>query len=118
VNPNHKEINVKNDLENPNSVFNFYRQLLAFRKGNADLIYGDYKDIAPNHPEIFAYTRTGKNSTYLVVLNMSGKKVKFNAGAKFSNYQLVLDNQGEKNTSLHSTILTLAPWEAIIYKSK
>jgi hypothetical protein len=49
---------------------------------------------------------------------MSGKKVKFNAGAKYSNYQLVLDNQGEKNTSLHSTILTLAPWEAIIYKSK
>jgi oligo-1,6-glucosidase len=118
VNPNFKDINVKNDLENPNSVFNFYSQLLAFRKGNADLIYGDYKDIAPNHTEVFAYTRAGKNNTYLIVLNMSGKKADFNIDTKFRNYKLVIDNQAEKNMTLHSGKLVMAPWEAIIYKDK
>ena len=115
VNPNYKEINVKADLENPNSIFNFYKQLLAIRKGNDDLIYGDYKDIAPEHKEVFAYTRTGKNNEYLVLLNMSDKKVNFNIDGKFKNYKLVIANKYEKMNTVHSTVVEMEPWEAILY---
>jgi oligo-1,6-glucosidase len=117
VNPNYNEINVKSELENTNSIFNFYKKLLAIRKGNDDLIYGDYKDIAPEHKEVFAYTRTGKKSTYLVVLNMSKKKLQFNINPTFKNYKLVIANQSVKNNTVHSTKIDLDPWQAILYKS-
>jgi oligo-1,6-glucosidase len=117
VNPNYKEINVQNELEDPNSVFNFYKQLLAIRKVNNDLIYGDYKDLAPDHKEIFAFTRTGKNKEYLVVLNMSAQKVAFNLDAKFKNYKLVIANQPFETNTLSAATLELDPWEALLFKS-
>ena len=117
VNPNYKEINVQSELENPNSVFNFYKKLLAIRKGNNDLIYGSYKDLAPDHKAVFAFTRTGKNNEYLVVLNMSGQKVAFDLDAKFKNYKLVIANHTLEKNTISSTTLTLEPWEALLYKS-
>jgi oligo-1,6-glucosidase len=118
INPNYKTINVKSELQDPHSIFNFYKQLLAIRKGNDDLIYGDYTDIAPADPNVFAYTRKGKNNTYLVVLNMSGQPVTFNTDSKFKGYQLVIANQPVAGNTLQATTMELAPWQAMLYKRK
>lgn len=118
INPNYKIINANNELKDPNSVFNFYRQLLNIRRSNYDLIYGDYKDIAPEEKEIFAYTRTGENKSYLTILNMSGKNIEFNLDAKFKNYELVISNQKFKSKKITSTTLNLSPWQALLFRSK
>jgi oligo-1,6-glucosidase len=118
INSNYKRINAKNELKDPNSVFNFYRQLLNIRRSNYDLIYGDYKDIAPEEKEIFAYTRTGENKSYLTILNMSGKNIEFNLDAKFKNYELVISNQKFKSKKITSTTLNLSPWQALLFRSK
>ncbi|MEP6713275.1 MAG: alpha-glucosidase [Ferruginibacter sp.] len=117
VNPNFKEINVENELKDPQSIFNFYKQLLTIRRGNDDLIYGEYKDINPDHQDVFAFTRTGKTHTYLTLLNMSGNKVKFNLGSKYKGYKLIIANQPVKNKSINFTTVDLEPWEAILFKS-
>jgi oligo-1,6-glucosidase len=116
INPNYTDINVKSELKDPNSVFNFYRQLLAIRKGNEGLIYGDYKDLAPDNKNVFAFTRTRKNIEYLVVLNMSGQKMPFEIDSKFKNYKLIISNQQVENKTIHSTKLDLEPWEALLFK--
>jgi len=118
VNPNFKEINVESELKNSNSILNFYRQLIDIRRGNDDLIYGAYKDIAPNHPEVFAFTRTGKNLTYLSLLNMSGSKVKFNLDLKYKGYKMIIANQSVENKNINATTIDLEPWQAILFKSK
>ena len=118
INPNYTEINVKDNLEDPNSIFHFYKRLLDIRRGNHDLIYGDYEDIAPEHSEIFAYTRTGENETFLIILNMSGKKVSFNLDPKFKNYKLVISNLSRANQKINSEIMELSPWEARLYNNK
>ncbi|WP_370479912.1 glycoside hydrolase family 13 protein [Tamlana flava] len=118
VNPNYTEINVKDNLEDSNSIFHFYRKLLDIRRGNRDLIYGDYEDIARQHPEIFAYTRSGKDDTYLVVLNMSGKEVPFKLDSKFKNYKLILGNLPIYGQKIDTETLELNPWEARLYHSK
>jgi oligo-1,6-glucosidase len=109
INPNYSNINVKGEL-------NFYRQLLAIRKGNEDLIYGDYKDLAPDNKNVFAFTRTGKNNEYLIVLNMSGQKTHFEIDSKFKDYKLIISNQKVENKNIHSTKLDLEPWEALLFK--
>jgi glycosidase len=116
INPNYSDVNVNSELKDPNSVFNFYRQLLAIRKGNEDLIYGDYKDLAPDNKNVFAFTRTRKNNEYLVVLNMSGQKMPFEIDSKFKNYKLIISNQQVENKTIHSTKLDLEPWEALLIK--
>lgn len=117
VNPNYKSINVASELNNPHSIFNFYRELINIRRGNYDLIYGDYLDIAPEHPEVFAFTRKGKQRTYLTVLNMSGKKTTLELDAGYKGYQLVLGNQTVSNKTIDSLTLELEPWEALLYRS-
>ena len=40
VNGNYKEINVENSRKNPDSLFYYYKTLIALRKNNDVLIYG------------------------------------------------------------------------------
>lgn len=118
VNPNHNEINVENNLANPSSVFNFYRELLDIRRGNESLIYGEYFDIAPEHDKVFAYTRSGVGDTYLVVLNMSDEAVSFEIDNEFNSYKLIISNMVSTKDEINSKQLKLQPWEARLYKSK
>ncbi|WP_242082815.1 glycoside hydrolase family 13 protein [Aestuariivivens sediminis] len=116
INPNYTRINVKDNLEDPNSIFHFYRKLLDIRQDNEDLIYGDYQDIAPEHPNIFAYTRTGAKATYLVILNMSSSQDALELNSSYTDYQLVIANQAVENKLLNNTSLKLGPWEGRLYQ--
>ncbi|WP_340202069.1 alpha,alpha-phosphotrehalase [Ascidiimonas sp. W6] len=115
INPNYKEINVENQLTDTTSVFHFYRELLALRKNNDDLIYGNYKDIAPDHTSLFAYTRTGLSKTHLVILNMSDVKISHNLSVIYQDYKLIMSNYSETKTYIENSTISLRPWEARIY---
>jgi len=117
VNPNYNKINVESDLANPNSVFHFYRKLLDIRRNNESLIYGEYLDIAPEHNEVFAYTRSGVGESYLVVLNMSDKLVDFDIKNEFIGYSLVIGNLEKEPKIISTNVLQLKPWEARLYRS-
>ena len=43
VNPNYKNINVKVQLKDENSILNFYKKMIKIRKENKTLIYGNYE---------------------------------------------------------------------------
>ncbi|MCB0637961.1 MAG: alpha-glucosidase [Lewinella sp.] len=118
VNPNYAEINAENDLADPNSVFHFYRQLLDIRRGNQDLIYGEYLDIAPEHEQVFAYTRTGETATYLIILNRSDDTLEFAIDDAFAGYELVIDNYGETGGVLSAGALKLPPWAGRLYRGE
>src|SRR5699024_10747550 len=70
VNPNHKEINVEEELENPNSIYCYYKKLIDLRKSSDVLIYGSYELILEDHDQVFAYTRTLDNEMYVVLTNL------------------------------------------------
>ncbi|MCB5237497.1 glycoside hydrolase family 13 protein [Niallia circulans] len=69
VNPNYPEINVKNNLEDPNSVFYCYQTLIQLRKDNPIVVWGDFELIEEIEEEIFAYTRKFEGETWIVVSN-------------------------------------------------
>ena len=47
VNPNYKEINAKKQVDDPESVFNYYRKLIALRKEKEIIVYGTYDLLLP-----------------------------------------------------------------------
>jgi len=79
VPPSYKTHNVARELEDPGSVMQFYRHLLALRHQNRALLDGDYVALNGNDAKVLAYLRRYKSETLLVVLNMSAvpQKVRF-----------------------------------------
>ncbi len=117
INNNYEQINVANQLADTNSVFHFYKTLLEMRRGNDDLIYGDYFDIAPDHEQVFAYTRTGTQKTFLIVLNMSGTLACMKLDDLYHGYKLIVSNYTNDYVSWVRETLELGPWEARMYVS-
>ncbi len=114
VNPNYKEINAKQALADPNSIYFYFKKLIELRKRTPALIYGDYKDLDPQNASIFAYTRTLDADKYLVLLNFSKNDVAYTLPDKLKARQLALSNLGSKEENV--TVVNLKGWEARIYR--
>ncbi|WP_114571765.1 glycoside hydrolase family 13 protein [Exiguobacterium flavidum] len=70
VNPNYEEINVEAAEDDADSVLHFYRKLTAMRKEHPVMVYGTYRDLAPNDPYLYVYERTLDDTTWRIVLNI------------------------------------------------
>lgn len=58
--------------KDPNSVLNSYKQLIKAYKVDPGLSSGKYKEIVASNNEVLAFTRTYKNLTTLVTINLTG----------------------------------------------
>lgn len=58
VNPNYTQINAAQQVNDPDSVFCFYQQLLRLRKQHDVFLYGTYELMLPDSEAIWAYRRT------------------------------------------------------------
>ena len=107
VNPNHSEINVDNQEKDPNSILNYYRKMIDFRKSNPTLIHGSYKDIAPDHPHLYIYLREDEKTRFMVVHNLSDSMIDW--APQDSKYKMVMGNYEKTQDGL------LHPWESRVY---
>jgi oligo-1,6-glucosidase len=71
VNPNYREINVKNNICDPDSVYHYYQAMIHLRKKYPALIYGTYSPFLEDHKQIFCYQRALENQSLLILLNFS-----------------------------------------------
>lgn len=86
VNPNYTEINAKEQIEREDSVFNYYKKLIALRKKYEIIVYGDYKLLFPEDEELFVYERSLEGKKLLVVCNFSENEREF-------DFSIVKDGQ-------------------------
>jgi oligo-1,6-glucosidase len=72
VNPNYTEINLAAQREDPDSVWNFYRELIALRNDPAYrevVVYGALEPYMPEQTNLMAYFRRSAEQTLLVLGN-------------------------------------------------
>lgn len=79
INPNYKEVNAEKEMTDPNSLLNFYKKLIRFRKENEIVLKGDYKEYYENSKHLYVYERTYKNQRMLVICSFTEKGVAFEA---------------------------------------
>ena len=115
VNPNFREINAKRALEDQDSIYNYFARMIALRKRTPALIYGDYKDIDPQNPTIFAYTRTLGPDRYLVMLNFSKEEVAYPLPEGLRAGRLLVSNL--ESSEENALDVNLKGWEARVYRS-
>ncbi len=79
-----KSYNVETEKKDPNSILNYYHQLLLMRRTNKVLQEGKYVALNEDDQNVLSYARTYKGQSVLVVLNMSGvaQKVNLNLASK------------------------------------
>lgn len=109
VNPNYTDINVEDQERNTQSILNFYRKMIQFRKDNPTLVYGDYEPIQNDHPQIYAYRRWDEENEFLVVLNFSDQEVDFDP--IITGLELLTYNYTDATEDL-----LMRAWEAKVFR--
>lgn len=71
VSDRYQEINVKKALGQENSIFHYYKSLIALRHSEPLLTEGNYKLLLEEDEHIFAYLRTTDKECWLVAANLS-----------------------------------------------
>lgn len=71
MNPNYKEINVKNALGDKDSVFYYYQKLIKLRHDLPIITTGKYELLDKDNPDTYCYLRKGKNETLFVAGNFT-----------------------------------------------
>ena len=118
INPNYRDINVENQLNDKDSILNFYKKMIKIRKENEALIYGEYKLILEDDENIYSYIREFENEKFIIITNLTDKKVEFSYDEEVLKYEnLLISNY---NIEAHEDInkILLNPYEARLYKLK
>ena len=114
INPNYEKINVDAALEDENSIFYTYQKLIALRKENPIIVWGEFELLKDTAEEVFAYIRSYKGENWLIVANFSANENQFSSSYEVKeevihNYSEVIDDVKE---------IVLKPYEAFVAKLK
>lgn len=119
VNPNYKEINAERALEDQDSIFYYYQQLIKLRKEHEIIVYGTYDLILEDNPSIYAYTRTLGDEKLVVICNFTEEETIFSLpeSITFNTAEALIGNYvSSENDTLSS--LELKPFEVRVYLLK
>jgi oligo-1,6-glucosidase len=107
VHPDHVEVNVAAQLDDPDSVLAHYRRLIALRHENPVVALGDFAMLLPEHDDVYAFTRTLDGRVLAVVCNVSRTPYRLaDLLPQALDGRLVLGNLPDEDPEL------LRPWEA------
>ena len=114
VNPNYKEINAAQQLEDPNSIFYYYQKLIRLRKEKDIIVYGGFETLYRDDEQIFAYIRKQEQEKLLTVCNFSDKNAEMEIQEEFKGAECLITNL---DRTVFEGKIVLKPYEAfVLYK--
>lgn len=113
---NYKEINVKNQIDDEDSIFNYYRKLIALRKEHRVIALGKTIPLAENDKNVYMFKRVLENEELLVVTNFYNVECSIELDFEIEGYECILSNNGEKVTLEKN--LKLQPYDALVFLKK
>ena len=116
VNPDHVEVNVAAQRDDPDSVLAHYRRLIALRHEEPVVVSGDFTMLLPQDERVYAFTRTLGGTSLLVLGNFSGEPAPAPVpeAADWAAAELLVGHEGAAGTDADPIVL--APWEGRVYR--
>jgi alpha-glucosidase len=115
--PDYKERNVETELQDPRSMLNYFRNLLALRKSSPALVWGEYRSVELDSVEAqascFAFTRQAEGERVLVALNFSGQDQKLSL-PQFGKAKVILSTMMDRMDQVDLGNFTLRANEGCI----
>ena len=109
---NYTKINVKNSLEDKDSIFYYYQKLIQLRKNYDVIAYGDIKPLLREDKRVFTYERNYKGQKLIAICNFYPTTYEIELPYDLSNYKCILNNY--KNEAKAKKI-ALKPYETLVY---
>ena len=115
INPNYVTINVERDNADEDSILNFYRKALKFRKDNPVVLWGSYREHKPMSKWFYTYEREYQGVRLLVICSFSDKERRYTAPSGFSlpEGEPVLFNYA--HPPLNGNTFMAKPYETRVY---
>lgn len=115
---NYETINAENAVEDKDSIFYHYQELIQLRKKYDIITYGDYQLLFADDPQIFAYTRNWNGEKLVVVNNFYGEDITIDLqlDKMMAQPEILLSNYPDSPKNLEQ--LHLRPYESIVYYIK
>ena len=111
MNENYKRVNVVAQQKDANSCLAYFKKMIAVRKRNPVLIYGNYTLIDKENLSVYSYTRELGKVNFLVMLNFTNKMAKVNTDANLSSAKIIISNYDRIMADVN-----LQPYEAVVYE--
>lgn len=111
INPNYKEINALKEINDEDSILNFYKKLIKLRKSDEYkevFVYGKFESYISS-PMTFIYSRFTNKTKVLVVTNMSSNLEKVNLPMNPKKTLISNYNENYKETEI-----VLKPYESFV----
>ena len=103
---NHDKINVASQFNDEHSVYRFYKTMIAIRKQQPTLVYGDIDEVDGMPDDVIAYKREYNDETIICLCNFTDKKQTI----KEITGEVLLDNYNDYKEG------TLAPYQFVMIK--
>ncbi|CDH20804.1 trehalose-6-P hydrolase, alternative inducer of maltose system, cytoplasmic [Xenorhabdus bovienii str. kraussei Quebec] len=110
---NYPELNAEAALQDKDSVFYCYHELIKLRKQQPILTYGDYLDLLPDHPSLWCYLRRWQNQVMLVIANLSDENQLWSPESSLTDkeWQVLISNY--PSPSSIEKEMSIKPYESI-----
>jgi len=110
-NPNFTQINVESALENPNSIWYYYKKIISLRKMHKTLVYGNFEEFMSNSEDVYVYRRWDEKGNYLITLNFTNHPQFIDTIPEFEKSTLLIGNYSGSMDNKWA----LRPWEARVF---
>lgn len=114
VNGNYRKINAAEQMKDKDSVFHYYRKLIALRKELDVISSGSVEPLAQKDPSVFAYRRSCEGHDLIVAANFYGKEYLWKGAPDLSGYSRILGNYAGTQADGDGNIV-MKPYEAAVW---
>lgn len=113
VNENYRELNVQDQIERKDSIWQYYRRLIRLRKEENVISSGSYRPLLEKHLAIFAFERRTKEASLIAFHNFYPAETEADlSDFDLEGYVCLLDNYGERACE---KTLRLRPYESAAF---
>ncbi|QED37020.1 alpha-amylase [Antarcticibacterium arcticum] len=114
---NHSEWNVERQQQQPESILNFYKRLIALRNQEEALQIGNYIPVMASG-NMLSYMREGRNKKFLIALNLGEGTEKCNPAIKDWSGKVVVSTHPELEEREFSNNIYLGANQGIVIEIK
>ena len=112
VNANYRHINYASQKNDPASVLNFYKALIALRQKTECLKYGEFIPVYADD-RLMCYQRKLEGEVYTLAFNFSSRNIKLPSGVRDCLSGAILKSSSDRG-ELNGILL---PWEGVLLKN-
>ena len=116
VGPDYETVNAKNEMADPDSVYNYYKKLIHLRKEKDIMVYGTYELLDPEDEALYVYTRTLGDQKLLVMCNFTKEEQEYTVPETFAGAEVLISNYPQDGAA--AGVRKLRAYEAVVLETK